>query len=224
MQLGTTFTTKAQYTNTQSSILMHSKWQKKHSSTNGQIATSTPTKIEQVSSGLHSAAAAADDDMSCQVLALSRNTSPFIIRGSYCKSGTTKPTTTLCYSVLSTLICNCHASGNWLAVHNLSLSVTDSRSDLTQVMSSEAKWRSNTKLQTLTTCHSFCLPLTSLKKHFHHFQTTVTTRTVKCFLGPQKNRSCCHTAVRTALSCNTSFRKLLPTNFVFVSCYQQMFL
>lgn len=113
-QLGTTFTTKARYTNTQSSILIHSKWQKKHSSTNSENATSTPTKTEQVSSGLHSVAAAADDDMSCQVLALSRNILPFIIRGGYCKSGMTKPTTSLCYSVQSTLLCNCHTSGSWL--------------------------------------------------------------------------------------------------------------
>lgn len=112
MQLDTTFTTKARYTKTQSSISIHSKWQKKHSSTNGQIATSTPTKTEQVSSGLHSVAAA--DDMSCQVLAVSRNTLSFIIRGGYCRSGMTKPTTTLCYSVLPTLICNCHTSGSWL--------------------------------------------------------------------------------------------------------------
>jgi len=116
MQLGTTFTTKAQYTNIQSSILTHSKWQKKLSPTNGQIATSSSTKTEQVSSGLHSVATDDDDDddISCQVLALSRNTIPFKIRGGYCKSGMTKPTTTLCYSVLSTSICNWHTSGSWL--------------------------------------------------------------------------------------------------------------
>jgi hypothetical protein len=89
IQLGTIFIMKAHYTNTQSSILIHSKWQKKHNSTNSQIATSTPTKTQQVSSGLHSVAAAADDDdddTSCQVLALSRNTLPFKIRGGYCNS------------------------------------------------------------------------------------------------------------------------------------------
>jgi hypothetical protein len=135
MQLGTTITTTAQYTNTQSIISIHSKWQKKHSSTNGQIATSTPTKTEQVSSGLHFVVAAADDDddMSLQVLALSRNTLRFTIRGRYCKSGMMKPTTTLCYSVLSTSICNCHNSGSLL----LTIYHCQSSSDLTQAMSSE---------------------------------------------------------------------------------------
>ena len=76
----------SQQHNTQSTILIHSKRQKKHNSTYAQIATSTPTKTEQVSSGLHSVAAADDDDIACKVLALSRNTLPFKIRGGYCNS------------------------------------------------------------------------------------------------------------------------------------------
>jgi hypothetical protein len=156
-----------------------------------------------VSSGLHSAAAA--DDISRQVLALSRNTLPFKIRGGYCNSQVW-PNPPPLYVIQSCL----HQSVTvilWqLTVYNWSLSVTDGCSDLTQVMSSEVEWRSNTKLQTFRTHYIFCKPLVSLKKHFHHFQKiTTTTWNVKCFLRSLKNRSFSYTAIQ-----------------VFVSCYQQI--
>lgn len=82
MQLGTKFITKARHTNTQSNMLICSKWQKKHRSTNDRTATSTPTKTDQESNGLHSVADD-DEDKSRQVLALPRNTLAFKIRGGY---------------------------------------------------------------------------------------------------------------------------------------------